>query len=64
MEEEDDEGGNGKQQCDNMSLLQRYMVKKQRENTEEIGTTSSLQHTHQACDHHTEEDIQIASQNM
>ena len=51
--EEDDEGRNGKQQCDNVSFPAESMVKKQRENTEEIGTASSLHHTCQACDHHT-----------
>ena len=51
--EEDDEGRNGKQQCDNVLLLAESVVKKQRENTEEIGTTSSLHHTCQVCDHHT-----------
>ena len=51
--EEDDEGRKGKQQCDNVLLLAESVVKKQRENTDEIGTASSLHHTHQACDHHT-----------
>ena len=37
--EEDNEGRNGKQQCDNMSFLAESMVKKWRENTEENGTT-------------------------
>ena len=43
--EEDDEGRNGKQQCDNVLLLAESVVKKQRESTEEIGTASSLHHT-------------------
>ena len=47
--EEDDERRNGKQQCD-VSLLAESMVK-QRENTEETGTASSLHHTCQMCDH-------------
>ena len=51
--EEDDEGRHGKQQCDNVSFPVESVVKKQRENTEEIGTTSSLHHTCQACDHPT-----------
>ena len=51
--EEDDEGRNGKQQCDNVLLLVEPVVKKKRKNTEEIGTASSLHHTCQACDHHT-----------
>ena len=33
--EEDDEGRNGKQQCDNVSFPAESVVKKQRENTEE-----------------------------
>ena len=36
-----------------MSFPAESMVKKQRENTEETGTMSSLHHTCQACDHHT-----------
>ena len=53
--EEDDERRNGKQQCDNMSFLAESVVKKQRENTEENGTTSPLHHTCKACDYHTRE---------
>ena len=56
--EEDDEGRNGKQQCDNISLLAKCVVKKQRENTEEIGTASSL---HTKCVTILWEDIKIAS---
>ena len=36
-----------------MSFPAESMVKKQRENTEETGTASSLHHTHQVCSHHT-----------
>ena len=51
--EEDNEGRNGKQQCDNVSYPAESIVKKQRENTEENGINSSLHHTCQACDYHT-----------
>ena len=36
----DEEGSNGKQQFGDMS----FPIKRQRKNTEEIGTTSSLHH--------------------
>ena len=42
-----------KEEMENVSFPAESMVKKQRENTEEIGTSSSLHHTCQACDHHT-----------
>ena len=42
-----------KEGMENVSFLAESMVKKQRENIEEIGTTSSLHHTWQVCDHHT-----------
>ena len=43
--EEDVEGRNGKQWYDNVLSPAESVVKKQRENTEEIGTNSSLHHT-------------------
>ena len=38
---------------DDVSFLAESVLKKQRENTEEIGTASSLNHTCQVCDYHT-----------
>ena len=50
--EEDDEGRIEDQQCGSMLSPAESLVMKQRENTEETGTMSSLHHTCQACDHH------------
>ena len=59
--EQDNEGRNGKQQCDNMSFPAESVVKKQKENTEETGTTSSL-YIHVKHVTIIPEDIQIALQ--
>ena len=42
-----------KEEMENVSFPAESVVNKERENTEKIGTTSSLHYTCQACDHHT-----------